>query len=339
MNFKYLLFDGLAFGAEQPAVERSPDGLPTAWRLLRVGRNELTRNGKSYVLTLSSDDVAGMADYAARKGEKIPIDSRHALFLAAQRNQVEESEIRRMLPHGVAALGFAGLQARPDGLWAVDVEFLPLAADLVAGGMFRYFSPVIRGLEPGGVMRVSSIALDNVPALNQLDVIAAGDCVTITEEVTMTKLQEALRKLLGDDALALGAETEETVAERVLVLAGELPELRRRAEQAATLELAAETSRRNDLIAQALATGKFCNAQRETLEKIDIAVLADLVEKTPRDAAVPTSPLPESGKKKDEEEEEETLTDREREVARSMNLSDEEFLAAKKAQGKQTEEN
>ena len=39
------------------------------------------------------------------------------------------------------------------------------------------------------------------------------------------------------------------------------------------------------------------------------------------------------------EEEEETLTDREREVARSMNLSDEEFLAAKKAQGKQTEEN
>ena len=104
------------------------------------------------------------------------------------------------------------------------------------------------------------------------------------------------------------------------------------------MELAAETSRRNDLIAQALATGKFCNAQRETLEKIDIAVLADLVEKTPRDAAVPTSPLPESGKKKDEEEEE-TLTDREREVARSMNLSDEEFLAAKKAQGKQMEEN
>ena len=232
MNFKYLLFDGLAFGAEQPAVERSPDGLPRAWRLLRVGRNELTRNGKSYVLTLSSDDVAGMADYTAKKGEKIPIDSRHALFLAAQRNQVEESEIRRMLPHGVAALGFAGLQARPDGLWAVDVEFLPLAADLVAEGMFRYFSPVIRGLEPGGVMRVSSIALDNVPALNQLDVIAAGDCVTITEEVTMTKLQEALRKLLGDDALALGAETEETVAERVLALAGELPELRRRAEQA-----------------------------------------------------------------------------------------------------------
>ena len=91
MNFKYLLFDGLAFGAEQPAVERSPDGLPRAWRLLRVGRNELTRNGKSYVLTLSSDDVAGMADYAARKEEKIPIDSRHALFLATQRNQENSS--------------------------------------------------------------------------------------------------------------------------------------------------------------------------------------------------------------------------------------------------------
>ncbi len=40
MNFKYSRFDGLAFGAEQPAVERSPDGLPRAWRLLRVGRNE-----------------------------------------------------------------------------------------------------------------------------------------------------------------------------------------------------------------------------------------------------------------------------------------------------------
>ena len=91
MNFKYSRFDGLAFGAEQPAVERSPDGLPRAWRLLRVGQNELTRNGKSYVLTLSSDDVAGMADYAARKEEKIPIDSCHALFLATQRNQENSS--------------------------------------------------------------------------------------------------------------------------------------------------------------------------------------------------------------------------------------------------------
>ena len=335
MNPKYLIFDGLAFGAEQPAVERSPDGFPTAWRLLRVGRNELTRNGKSHVLTLSAEDIAAMADYAARKGEKIPIDSRHTLFLAARKFGVEESEVRKLLPHGVAALGFAGLQARPDGLWAVDVEFLPLAAEVVAEGMFRYFSPVLRGLEPDGVLRVSSIALDNVPALNQLDVIAASDCVTITEEVTMTKLQDALRKLLSDDALALGAENEEAVADKVLALADELPELRRKAGKADALELAAENAKRDDLIQRALASGKFCNAQRETLEKLDIAVLSDLVEKTPKDAAVPTSPLPEG--KKDEADEPAALTDREKEVAKSMNLSDEEFLAAKKSQEKKEE--
>ena len=165
----YALFDGLALGdvLGDPAE-------PKPFRLFAVGENRLTRNGKTCTLTLSEEDVAAIAGYHKAKGEKIPIDSRHALFLAAEKAHVSETEAARAVPSKTAALGFAALEARADGLYAVDVELLPLAAELFRAGSLRYWSPVIRGLDGKSPLRVTSIAFDNVPALNGLDVLAAG---------------------------------------------------------------------------------------------------------------------------------------------------------------------
>ena len=92
------VFDGIALGDILSDIQS-----PKPFRLFEVGENKLTRNGKDCILPLSAEDVAAIADYQHKKGEKIPIDSRHALFLAAEKAGVSESEMLRMVPGNVAA--------------------------------------------------------------------------------------------------------------------------------------------------------------------------------------------------------------------------------------------
>ncbi|MEA4862714.1 MAG: phage protease [Victivallaceae bacterium] len=208
-NHDYQIYDGLALGAE--AALESVDGVPRAWRLLRVGANALEISGKKLTLTLSAENIAQIVDRYKARGEKIPLDSRHTLYLAAEKFSVDEAAVAKLLPHGTATLGYADLEARADGLWVANAEFIPLAAEIVKAGIFKYFSPVVRGLNDGN-LRVTSVALDNVPALNKLEAIAASAerLVNPKQEVKMTKVEEALAKLLGKkDALALGGETDD----------------------------------------------------------------------------------------------------------------------------------
>ena len=69
-------------------------------------------------VTLSAEELKAIAEYHRKKGEKIPIDSRHALLLAAEKAGVSETEALKAVPSAVAALGFATLELREDGLYA-----------------------------------------------------------------------------------------------------------------------------------------------------------------------------------------------------------------------------
>ena len=166
---KYAIFDNLALADVSPEFPA-----PKPFRLLKAGVNRLTKDGKPMTLTLSAEQLSAAADYQKAKGEKIPIDSRHALLYAAQKAGVEESEAAKQVDSGVAALGFAALEAREDGLYAADIELLPLATELFKQGSLRYYSPVIRGLDGQSPLRITSVAMDNVPALSQLPILAAG---------------------------------------------------------------------------------------------------------------------------------------------------------------------
>ncbi|MCF6174825.1 MAG: phage protease [Victivallaceae bacterium] len=144
---------------------------------------------------------------------------------------MDESAIVNLLPSGTGTFGFGSLQQRNDNLWLTDVEYVPLARKLMKEGVFRYFSPVFRGLVDAP-LRVTSVALENEPAMNNLDQIAAADScdnLTIdnltqtldalaasanassnpkTENSKMNKLLTALAALLGMDAIALGADND-----------------------------------------------------------------------------------------------------------------------------------
>ena len=165
----YTIFDGIALGDVI-----SEDGAPKPFRLFRIGENARTQNGKDVKLTWSPGVLENIVEDQRKKGEKIPIDSRHALMLAAEKAHVTESEALQAVPSAVAALGFASLERRDDGLYASDVELLPLGAELFRQGALRYYSPVIRGLDGKSPLRVTSIAMDNVPALNNLEMLAAS---------------------------------------------------------------------------------------------------------------------------------------------------------------------
>ncbi len=326
----YAIFDGLALGDVLAGGSS-----PKPFRLFRVGENILTQNGRELKLTLSAEDLTSIAEYCRTKGEKIPIDSRHALFLAAERAGLSESEALKSIPSAVSALGFASLEMRDDGLYATQIELLPLAAELFKQGALRYYSPVIRGLDGKSPLRVTSIAMDNVPALNNLEMIAAsGEAGVQTktpgtgkqEEVNMTRTEIALRNLLGDSALALSDSTDETVAVKIEALAAELPELRRKAGEADKLALAAEQEQKRQIIDKAISENRATNAEREGLMKLDVAWLSAELPKRAQNA-VPTAPLPE-GKKGDDETE--ALSAEEKAFAEKMGLSAEEFLKSKK---------
>ena len=325
-------FDGIALGDILSDIQS-----PKPFRLFEVGENKLTRNGKDYFLPLSAEDVAAIADYQHKKGEKIPIDSRHALFLAAEKAGVSESEMLRMVPGNVAALGFAALESRSDGLWAVDVELTPLGAELLENGSLRYWSPVIRGLDNRSPLRVTSIAMDNVPALNNLDILAAGGELTLTTACNqadqkmkgmrqMSNLTEkALRKLLGDDALALSDSTDAEIAGKVEALGAELESLRASKSKLDALELAGETNLRKQLIDQAISENRVTNAERDGLMQLDSAWLAAELPKRTANALPPA--IEDDPEKRDDEI---SLTEEEKAFAAERGITEEEYLKAKK---------
>ncbi len=354
MKFSYsdqqkIIFDGRSI-ADDKLVERDADNVPTAWRLFAVGVNALTKSGNPAALELSSDDMKAIADHFTRKGNRIPIDSRHFLFQLAAKTGRSESEILDLLPSKTGTMGFGSIEARADGLWLTDVEFVPAARELVKAGVCKYFSPVIRGIDGKSPLRVTSVALDNEPALAALHSLAASDdeehsvdqsalssavlALSHTnpkqEKKQMTKVELALRKLLGKDALALSAETDEADASAILALADELPALREKARKTDELILAAESAKKEALINTALAEGKITNAQKDAYLKlsIDSAALSDVLAPIAKNSAVALSEIaknppadPNGG-----------LSQEELAIAKRMNVTPEQFKASKAAQ-------
>ena len=226
-----------AFDSEQQIpVERDASGIPVAWRIVAYGPWTVTKNGETFVLLDVTEAIIDQViAYYAKKGVKVPIDSRHFLYQLAEKYGVDESDIIRLMPDTAGTFGFGDLEKRADGLWLTNVEYVPLGRELIAEGIFRYFSPVIRGLSTLQ-FRVTSVAMENEPATDNLYSFAAAaedgpvNIATLTakidaiaasaganklitagntrKETRMKKLLVAIAGLLGMDSIALGADND-----------------------------------------------------------------------------------------------------------------------------------
>lgn len=247
--------NALALGIHELAgdrpVIRDGNGVPVAWRLFAFGPFAITRNGQTLQGEFTPEAAAAIMEHYATKGTKIPLDSEHFLFRLAEQLGVGESEVAAALPDGRGTFGYAALELREDGLWVADVEYVPLARRLMAEGVFRYWSPVIRGLSDGR-LRITSVAFTNSPAIDGMDSFAAraetdspwasADALaasidgmapsnhsseTNKEPHRMNKLLASLASLLGMDSIALSDDqVPADVVAKIDALAEELPALR-----------------------------------------------------------------------------------------------------------------
>ena len=350
----------IALGAEPRNVVRDENGVPREWVLLRVGDNALTREGKDATLRLSAEDMQQIVDYHSRKAELIPIDSEHYLYELANRHQVDETEALRLFPGGVAALGFGSLALCGDAL-RIRVQWTPGAYPFLKEKIYKYFSPVIRGLDHGP-LRITSVAMTNTPAINHLDALAARSEPNPLPDTggkePMSKFNTALARLLGRDSVALEADTKEeekdrlaaeieeraSLIEQVKTLLG-LPAdasldtviaaLKAEADKAASADekqakldefaATAEKKAHADLIARGRAERKIVDADMEYLNSLDSVALAAWL-----DHAAPKFPAPSPATIRSAEPDVVSLTAEDRAACRRLGISEEKFLKAKK---------
>ncbi len=206
----------ISLSSESPGVVRDENGVPLEWTLLHTGRNQLCHEGRDAELVITAEDMDRIMDYHAKKGELIPVDSEHYLFILAEQKKLDESETLKLFPGGVAALGFGSLMLSGGDL-RIRVKWNPAAYEMLKEKIYKYFSPVIRGLDHGS-LRVTSVAMTNTPAINNLDALAAS--ATKLSDLSdgkenMTKLEKALMRLTGRDAIALGAETSDEEKDKI----------------------------------------------------------------------------------------------------------------------------
>lgn len=317
--------DWIALTAEGAGVLRDEHGVPVEWTLLKVGDNPICQEGRDGNIRLPPDKMKSIVEYFDKKGEEIPIDSEHYLYELANQKKMDESEVLRLFPGGVAALGYGRLALSGENL-RIRVKWTPTAYEFMKEKIYKYFSPSLRGLEKGP-LRITSVAMTNTPAINHLDALAASATkrpATGGKE-SMSKLENALKRLLGRDSIALGAETEEkekdqiaceveekaSLIEQVKTLLGldaaagldeVIAALKAETEKAKTAddkqqqldELAASAEKREHerLVAQGRAEGKIADSDMEYVNSLDSKALSAHLAHTARKVPLQRIPTP-----------------------------------------------
>lgn len=259
--------DWIKLTAETPGVVRDENGVPIEWTLLKIGENPICQEGRDDSVTLSAEAVNSILDYYQKKGEEIPIDSEHYLYELANQKHLDEGEALRLFPGGVAALGYGSLALSGENL-RIKVKWTPCAYEFMKEKIYKYFSPVLRGLEKGPP-RITSVAMTNVPAINSLDALAASAQKTKPAtggKESMGKLEKALGRLLGRDNIALEAETKEEEKDKI---ACEVEEKASLIEQVKTLLGLGEEAGIEEVIAALKAETEKAKTADEKQSKLD----------------------------------------------------------------------
>jgi phage I-like protein len=316
-----LMLAMFALDAGAATVEKDENGLPKAWRVFPFGPVSLTKDGVTLAGEFTREHADRIIAHHQQKGEKIPLDCNHVLAAAAGELKVEERELIKMTGENhPLPVGFASLEKREDGLWISDVDWVPLGAELMKRKLFRYFSPVIRGLKDGN-LRISSCAVTNGPAIDNLDAIAANaEAGTDTPDAAFVG---KARELLG-----LGAESSPAAVvgaiEGLLAKVKNHDNLQSRVDK---LEMDAESKSRQELIEKGLAEGKITNDMRKWAQGQDTAVLSAFLQVAPR--TVPTQRI-NTGNLEDTSGDAVALTADDKKTCKILGISHEDFLETKK---------
>lgn len=161
---------------------------PTEFRLFPLGQIETTKG--TFVLT--PEDAAACVERHVGYGNDLSVDYGHGVF--------EEAEGTPQR----AAGWIAGLQVRPDGLWATGVTWTDTAARMIRAREQRYFSPAFMADEDGHITEILNVALTLMPATHNLTPLVASRRSGRTATSRRTSMEDkyvdasALLKLADD---------------------------------------------------------------------------------------------------------------------------------------------
>ena len=200
----------IALSAAELGVIRDENGVPVEWSVFKAGDTPFCQEGRDGVIRLTAANLQEIISYHNKKGEMIPVDSEHYLYALANKKELDENEVLQLFPGSVAAMGFGALRLENDTL-RIKVKWNPAAYEMLKEKIYKYFSPVLRGIRDGP-LRLTSVAMTNTPAINNLDALAAS-ANQPGKGSTMTKLEKALLRLTGRDSVALEAEGDAVAVE------------------------------------------------------------------------------------------------------------------------------
>lgn len=287
------------------AVELTAAGnaVPTEFRLLPLGRfKSADGSGRPVEVKdgwlLDHHGAHSIAALSVGRASKRVIDFEHQTLRAAENGKPAP-----------AAGWLSRLEARADGLWAVDVEWTDEAAAMIAARKYRYISPVFPyDKRTGAVLGIAHAALTNDPGLDGLTDLAAMTALANQFLTPSTQQEMPMKALLA----ALGLPETATEAEALAALAAKTSPIQGVAltslapDPAKYVEIATLTAVRNELattttelaalkaknheaevgevVTAALAAGKLTPAMEgwaKTLGKTDLAALKAFIETAP----------------------------------------------------------
>lgn len=192
------------------SVLRGADGEPVSeFLLLAFGEIELERATAGVDFHFTRAHAEQAAAWFRRVGRELAIDYEHQSI--ARLNGRADG----LRP---AAGWIGGLEVREDGLWAVDVRWTKRAAEMIRGGEYRYFSPVIFWSDEDytRVEALGPVALTNDPAMRRVPALAAsrGGADEPAEDESPADDPESARREIGLLRRRLAIQEAETFVER-----------------------------------------------------------------------------------------------------------------------------
>lgn len=323
----------LHMGGKLDSVRKNEEGLPVEWRLFEYGPISITKDGASLSGEFKEEHADKIMEHFNGKGSKLPVDCNHMLYMFAEQHKRDEREVAAMTGENSLAMAFGNLEKRDDGLWVKDVEWLPLGAELMKEKVFRYFSPVIRGLSDGN-LRVTSLSVLNNPAINGMDAIAAS--AESPENPEEGKTPEEDKKPSGEalakikELLGLSeSDPAEAVQGAIEGLLEKLKSFESMKNDVDTLKMNAEKQKKEEMIQKALDAGTLTNAMLPWAKEQSSIALSAFLKVAPKQ--VETQRMDDLN---NSERDSLALTAAEKKVCDTMGLSSEEFLKTKKANAK-----
>lgn len=266
---------------------------PTEFRLLPLGRfRAADGSGRPVEVAdgwlLDDNGARQIAALSVGRASKRVIDFEHQTLRAAENGKPAP-----------AAGWFARLEARADGLYAVDVEWTAQAAQMIADKQYRYISPVFPyDKRTGAVLGIAHAALTNDPGLDGLTDLAALSALAnqfLTPPPQEEMPMKALLAALGLSETATEAEALAALAAlksaapdpakfvEVATLTAAQTEKAAIAAELAALKAEKAQAEVDKVIADGLAAGKLTPATEPHARKLagDLAALKGFIDAQP----------------------------------------------------------